>query len=286
MDAAPPEPDGLLAALASLADCTRAEGYACIAARRERGARSVTIERPQLAILLQGRKVVRTATQALTFAPGDAFLVTRACRIDAINVPDARTGRYLTIVIPLCEEALAAARALWNEPLPAAGPELARLPAIDHARTLLDWRRALADGRYTEARPALAALVVTLCRQGHGSLLLPPVPSLAETVRKRVAADPARDWRSRDLEDQLGLSGATLRRRLAAERTSLRTLVAEARLAHAMTLLYTTTLPLKTVAARVGYRSVRSLAARFRTRYGFDPGEIGNAGTAPGNDAR
>ncbi|UNK42637.1 helix-turn-helix domain-containing protein [Luteimonas sp. S4-F44] len=286
MDAAPPDPDGLLPALASLADCAHAEGYTCIAARREHGARSVAIDRPQLAIVLQGRKVVRTATQVLAFTPGDAFLVTRACRIDVVNVPDARTGRYLSVVIPLCEEALAAARELWNEPLPAAGQALARMPAIDHARTLLDWRRALADGRYTEARLALAALIVTLCRHGHGSLLLPPVPSLAEKVRERVTTDPARDWRSRDLEDQLGLSGATLRRRLAAERTSLRTLVAEARLAHAMTLLYTTTLPLKTVAARVGYRSVRSLAARFRARYGFDPGDIGNAGTAPGNDAR
>ena len=60
----------LLATLASLVDCQRADGYACITARREHGASSVEIPQPQFAILLQGRKQVRTAQQSLEFAPG------------------------------------------------------------------------------------------------------------------------------------------------------------------------------------------------------------------------
>ncbi|MBB5875271.1 helix-turn-helix domain-containing protein [Xanthomonas sp. 3498] len=270
-------PDALLLArLASLADCAQAEGYACISARREHGARSVEIPRPQLAILLQGRKQVRTATQTLAFVPGDLFLVTRRCRIDVVNIPDPNSGVYLSVLVPLCEEALSAARVLWNEPLPAAGAELARLRAEDVGGTLLQWRQALQDGRYTEARLALAALVVALCRRGHGGLLLPPAPSVAAQVRDLVAAQPQRAWRSRDIEDSLGLSGATLRRHLAGEGTSLRELLADARLAHAMQLLYTTRWPLKTVAAHAGYRSVRSFSQRFQQRYGLDPSSIGN----------
>ncbi|MXV06989.1 MULTISPECIES: helix-turn-helix transcriptional regulator [unclassified Xanthomonas] len=270
-------PDALLLArLASLADCAQAEGYACISARREHGARSVEIPRPQLAILLQGRKQVRTATQTLAFVPGDLFLVTRRCRIDVVNIPDPNSGVYLSVLVPLCEEALSAARVLWNEPLPAAGAELARLRAEDVGGTLLQWRQALQDGRYTEARLALAALVVALCRRGHGGLLLPPAPSVAAQVRDLVAAQPQRAWRSRDIEDSLGLSGATLRRHLASEGTSLRELLADARLAHAMQLLYTTRWPLKTVAAHAGYRSVRSFSQRFQQRYGLDPASIGN----------
>ncbi|WP_448130820.1 helix-turn-helix domain-containing protein [Stenotrophomonas rhizophila] len=267
----------LLATLASLADCQRADGYACITARREHGASSVEIPQPQFAILLQGRKQVRTAQQSLEFAPGDLFLITRRCRIDVVNIPDPHSGLYLSAIVPMCAEALTAARALWNEPLPEAGDALARLPLAEHGATLVQWRQALEHGRYTEARLALASLAVAFCRRGHGSLLVPPEPSLGERIRDLIAAQPERDWQSRDFEAQLGLSGATLRRRLASEQSSVRELITDARLAHAMGLLYTTRLPLKTVAARVGYRSLGSFSKRFVERYGLEPAAIGNS---------
>lgn len=267
----------LLATMASLADCQRADGYACITARREHGASSVEIPQPQFAILLQGRKQVRTAQQSLEFAPGDLFLITRRCRIDVVNIPDPHSGLYLSAIVPMCAEALTAARALWNEPLPEAGDALARLPLAEHGATLLQWRQALEHGHYTEARLALASLAVAFCRRGHGSLLIPPEPSLGERIRDLIAAQPERDWQSRDFEAQLGLSGATLRRRLASEHSSVRELITDARLAHAMGLLYTTRLPLKTVAARVGYRSLGSFNKRFAERYGLEPAAIGNS---------
>jgi len=267
----------LLARLASLADCQRADGYACITARREHGASSVDIPQPQFAILLQGRKQVRTAQQSLEFAPGDLFLITRRCRIDVVNIPDPHSGLYLSAIVPLCAEALTAARALWNEPLPDAGDALARLPLAEHGATLLQWRQALEQGHYTEARLALAGLAVAFCRRGHGSLLIPPEPSVGDRIRDLIAAQPERDWQSRDFEAQLGLSGATLRRRLASEHSSVRELITDARLAHAMGLLYTTRLPLKTVAARVGYRSLGSFNKRFAERYGLEPAAIGNS---------
>ncbi len=263
--------------MASLADCQRADGYACITARREHGASSVEIPQPQFAILLQGRKQVRTAQQSLEFAPGDLFLITRRCRIDVVNIPDPHSGLYLSAIVPLCAEALTAARALWNEPLPDAGDALARLPLADHGATLLQWRQALEQGHYTEARLALAGLAVAFCRRGHGSLLIPPEPSVADRIRDLIAAQPERDWQSRDFEAQLGLSGATLRRRLASEQSSVRELITDARLAHATSLLYTTRLPLKTVAARVGYRSLGSFNKRFAERYGLEPAAIGNS---------
>jgi AraC-like DNA-binding protein len=273
----PVTPDPLLAEMASLADCQRAGGYACITARREHGAQSVDIPQPQFAILLQGRKQVRTAHQTLQLVPGDLFLITRRCRIDVVNTPDPQSGLYLSAIVPLCAEALSAARVLWNEPLPEAGDALARLSLHDHADTLRQWRQALEHAQYTEARLALASLVLAFCRRGHGSLLVPPEPSLGERIRDLIAAQPERDWQSRDFEDQLGLSGATLRRRLASEQSSVRELIADARLAHAMNLLYTTQLPLKTVAARVGYRSPGSFSKRFAARYGLEPTAIGNS---------
>ncbi|KRG65012.1 transcriptional regulator [Stenotrophomonas humi] len=277
MSRQPPANAALLAQMATLADCQRADGYACITARREHGASSVEIPQPQFAILLQGRKQVRTAQQSLELAPGDIFLVSRRCRIDVVNIPDPHSGLYLSAIVPFCAEALSAARTLWNEPLPDAGAALAQLALADHGATLLQWRQALESGNYIEARLALAALALAFCRRGHGSLLIPPEPGLGERIRDLVAAQPERDWQSRDFEQQLGLSGATLRRRLASERLGLRELISDARLAHAMQLLYTTQLPLKTVAARVGYRSLGSFNKRFSTRYGLEPAAIGNS---------
>lgn len=272
-----PATAALLAQLATLADCQRADGYACVTARREHGASSVEIPQPQFAILLQGRKQVRTAQQSLELAPGDIFLISRRCRIDVVNIPDPQSGMYLSAIVPFCAEALSAARTLWNEPLPDAGDALAQLALAEYGTTLLQWRQALEAGHYTEARLALAALAVAFCRRGHGSLLIPPEPGLGERIRDLVAAQPERDWQSRDFEQHLGLSGATLRRRLASEQLGLRELISDARLAHAMQLLYTTQLPLKTVAARVGYRSLRSFNKRFSTRYGLEPAAIGNS---------
>ncbi|MCL7715064.1 helix-turn-helix domain-containing protein [Stenotrophomonas mori] len=277
METGPQPAAALLAQLATLADCPRAEGYACVTARREHGASSVEIPHPQFAILLQGRKRASVAGKRLELAPGDLFLVTRRCRIDVVNLPDPHTGLYLSAIVPLCSEVLAAARALWSGPLPGPGDTLTRLPLAAHGTPLLHWRQALERGDYTGARLALAALTVAFCNQGQGGLLVPPAPSLGDRIRDLVAAHPDRAWQSRDFEAHLGLSGATLRRRLAAEGAPLRTLVGDARLAHAMQLLYTSRLPLKTVAARAGYRSLSSFNRRFAERYGMDPSAIGNS---------
>ena len=193
-----------------------------------------------------------------------------------VNVPDPDSGLYLSAIVPLCAEVLAATRSLWSGPLPDAGDPLARLSLAAHGTELLQWRQALEHGDYTAARLALATMTVAFCASGHGSLLVAPEPGLGERIRDLVAAQPGRSWQSRDFEQHLGISGATLRRRLASERLGLRELIGDARLAQAMQLLYTTRLPLKTVAARVGYRSLSSFSRRFCERYGMDPSAIGN----------
>ncbi|HEY0334810.1 MAG TPA: helix-turn-helix domain-containing protein [Stenotrophomonas sp.] len=278
MDAATFATDDLLAQLSQLSECERAEGFACVRATREHRVSAVQFTHPQLAIVLRGHKQVRHGAQQLHLAPGDLLLVTQPCRADVVNCPAADGQHsYLSTIVPLCEEVLAAARTLWREPLPAAGQAVAQLPLSGFRDELVQWMRALRLGHYAEARLALAALVVGMCRRGHGALLLPPQPSLASEVRTLLATHPERDWRSRDLEQTFAISGATLRRRLASERTQLRELLVEARLSHAMQLLYTTRLPLKTIAARAGYRSVASFSQRFQARYGLEPGAIGNA---------
>lgn len=126
---------------------------------------------------------------------------------------------------------------------------------------------------------AMLAVVMELCRRGYDALLLPPPPSVTARLREMVMAQPALEWKSAHFEDALAVSSATLRRRLSAEGTTLRDVITSARLACALELLYTTRWPIKTVAAKVGYRSASSFVRRFSERYGMEPARIGNAAT-------
>ncbi len=126
-------------------------------------------------------------------------------------------------------------------------------------------------------RHALTGLVLHLYHQGHHALLQPPRLRLADRVCELISVDPAREWRSASGEAELAISSASLRRQLAMENTSLRDILAEARLSQALFLLQTIRLPVKTVALRSGYRSVSSFVRRFHFRYGVDPSRVSNA---------
>lgn len=99
-------------------------------------------------------------------------------------------------------------------------------------------------------------------------------PGVAERVRLILASAPERTWRAEQLAMQLAMSVATLRRKLAAENTSFRSVLEEVRLTHALTLIQTTTQPLKRIAEDCGYLSASRFATRFRTRFGTLPSQL------------
>jgi len=263
------------------ADNVLSKEYACICATREHGVRSADIDKPTFGVVLRGRKRLQgMGDSAVSLIAGDMFLVTRPCQLDAFNWPD-ENGLYLTITIPICDEVIDAARMLWAQPAAQGGPPVVGLPAQRMTAQLMAWADSLTSGAYGPARAALADMVVQLCAMGHTAVLAPPPPTFTAQIRSLVVAEPERAWRSRDFEDELGLSGATLRRRLAAEGRSLIDVVTDARLACAMQLLYTTRWPVKTVAARVGYQSAPTFVRRFAQRYGLEPSQIGNGNSEP-----
>lgn len=266
----------LMAQLEALADCPLAGECLHIKAQLPHTVKSVRVERPIFGLVLHGAKRLSTTRQTVQLQAGDVFLVTGRCHIDAHNAPDPVSQRYLAITLNLCDEVLHAARILWAQPLRSDDTQLIALPAGSLADALHAWSSALLQGHYEQARAALVQMVIWLCRQGHHALLAPPPPRLADSVRQLIAAAPARPWLSRDVEAALHLSGASLRRHLAAEGTSLSQVLRDARMGHALELLYTTALPIKAVAARAGYQSVQSFSRQFESRYQLRPADIGN----------
>lgn len=265
-----------LARLLRMVDVGDGSAFACITARREHGVKSVDVERTQLAIVLRGTKSVRCGQQQLDYKPGDLFVMTAGCRLDVTNRPDPIDSCYLTVAIPLCEEVLTAARLLWGLPIQQTAPAISKVPLDRFTTEILAWADAIDERHEAAARLALTSLTVRLCRLGHATVLIPPAPSVKARVRALVSRHPGRDWRSADFEQELGMSGATLRRRLAEEHTCLRDVISDVRLACALELLYTTRWPVKTVADKVGYQSASSFVSRFKHRYGLEPSQIGN----------
>ena len=91
-----------LMASESVADCIT------VKARVEHGVRSRTSCSPRLAVLLEGEKDVRCPDGEWVLRPGLLNVMCAGARLDVVNRPDPATGRYLTLLVPLCEEVLAA----------------------------------------------------------------------------------------------------------------------------------------------------------------------------------
>ncbi len=238
----------------------------CVRSRSQHQLNAMDIDSGLLAIPLQGLKRIRDGDDWSTFVPGEMILIPNARKVDMQNIPDERAGNYVAIGVALCKEAVTAARGLL--PLQLHGKSepggIGRVRVEDLAQELLDWCDAMTDGDEVRARYVLVGILLKLHAWGHTGVLAEPVVTLAARIRIMIAANP-----------ELAMSGATLRRHLAEEGTSLRAVLIDARLSYALALLLTTRLPVKSVAARVGYASASSFVKRFTERYGVEPSRVG-----------
>jgi AraC-like DNA-binding protein len=157
-------------------------------------------------------------------------------------------------------------------------------PLKDAATFTPDWAmeealrrlcRTLADPGATSPllRHLFGEIVIRL--EAHGFNLTPGNPtSLQDRVRALVGNDVSGDWSASRMTAALGMSEASLRRKLAASGSSLSEIITDVRMTRALALLQTTELPINQVALDVGYGSASKFAARFRQRFGLSPREI------------
>lgn len=121
------------------------------------------------------------------------------------------------------------------------------------------------------ARQRLLEVLHWLLEDGI-ALRIPTAGSrVADRVRAMITPQLDADWTSKRVAVELALSEATLRRRLAAEGTTLTELLIDARMSTALTMLQATTHPVVDIALSVGYESPSRFAVRFRQRFGFAP---------------
>ena len=280
LEPATPLSSRLLAALESADDAglfvtARAGNAYCL--------RSIRTSSSFFSVVLKGRKRIHHGENRFEIIPGHAAVIAAGCCIDVENIPDPESGEYLAALIVLPEEVLMITRTLLGAQTGGvAAQTTADLPcSIVTLELIAAELGRCADYSIASDRPrfhhALSGLLLKLHELGITAFLQPMRPRLADSISSLLATEPAREWRSMDVEERLAMSGATLRRQLAAEQTSLRQILSETRLGQALQLLQSTRLPVKTVAARSGYRSVSSFVRRFHERYGVEPSRVANA---------
>ncbi|WP_118185843.1 helix-turn-helix transcriptional regulator [Paraburkholderia phosphatilytica] len=227
-----------------------------------------------LSFPLLGHFKYRERDSWLNVRPGQILVVPNARSIDIEYIPDREKGEFVALSVVLMNEQLEAARLLLAAPPPTEVGKIAAIPVASLLDPLTRWTRAMYDGQRALSLHAMVEAVLCLYESGYTAILHPRAPSTAMTIRKLVTKDPSHRWNSSEIEGLTGLSGPTLRRRMAEESTTLRAVIADARVSEALRLLMTSRLPVKTVAARVGYNSVTSFSRQFFERYGIEPSQF------------
>ncbi|SAV16692.1 helix-turn-helix transcriptional regulator [Klebsiella pneumoniae] len=243
----------------------------CLRAEQTHQVKKFEVEGATLSFPLEGEFRYREMDEWQQVHPGELLIIPNARSIDIEYTPSRHSGEFVALSVVLSEEQLEAARLLLAAPPPKGTGSIAAIPVSSLLSPLSRWTSAMREGKRSLSLHAMVEVVLCLYDMGHHALLRSRQPSLAMKIRQMVSEKPAHHWSAAEIEEQLGMSGPTLRRHLASESTSLRAVVADARIAEGLRLLMTTTLPVKTIAGRVGYTSVASFSRQFSERYGTEP---------------
>ncbi|HET6157892.1 MAG TPA: AraC family transcriptional regulator [Dongiaceae bacterium] len=235
-------------------------------ARRREVFASLLIDQPVLVAVISGAKRVQWNGRDQLFGPGSLVLFPAVVPLDVANELQPG-GQYQALCITLERDLLQ----LFSATYPSLTQPMGRTdrveiavpnePAITNA-FLHAFAALLEPARYGRVVIAhrLLEVLLALASSGQGRWLWSPLgEDIAGRVRRLLLLDPGRDWSVALVAKQLGLSLATLGRRLRAGSTSLRRILEEVRMAEARRLLLETGEPVGTIARRCGYES----ASRF-----------------------
>jgi AraC-like DNA-binding protein len=235
----------------------------------------VTMSGPVLIIVRYGHKQLLTPGFECVLGPGDAVAIAQNQVFDIINTPGPE-GQYRADWLAWDAALISdfASRDAHGAVIKTA-LNLGRLPPefAKSVETALDAIRQPDEVPIPVAIHRLKEVLAWIQARGARFELQEPT-STSALVRRSIQASPDATWTAPAVVAKTAMSEATLRRRLAAEGTTLGELIADTRMSLAMQLLQSTHLPISRIALEVGYESASRFAIRFRRRFGFSPSAI------------
>lgn len=228
---------------------------------------------PGVVLVQKGQKIILDQGIEMKARVGGLVLIPEGVTTDIVNEPDGPHG-YQALALQFAPNLIAELAVHNGRPvqdvkvlhnMPAAFEE-AYCKAVEAIRSGPLLPDSIAASRVSEVLLWLATL-------GHR---FAPIanPGPIDRLRRIITSDPAYSWRAPDLARAIGMSEASLRRKLAATGTSFSELLADIRMTTALTLLQTTEKSVTQIALDVGYDSASRFTARFRARFEFAPSEI------------
>jgi AraC-like DNA-binding protein len=235
----------------------------------------LVLDNPTVVFVRRGQKWFRGGGAEFVVETGQAIAIADGQPFDVINRP-AADGIYEAECLYCNPEIVAEFTASrLNRKFIAGGhlvskPEPPFYESFDRAVEAIVARDPLpCDVAVQRLRELLAWL-----RHQGGVFRTAQARTVAGRVRALLSADPREDWMAPEVARRLGMSEATLRRRLASENPSLTKLLVDIRMCSALSLLQATDRPIAQIAYDVGYESPSRFAARFRQRFGHPPTDV------------
>ena len=240
----------------------------------------VAVHEPTLILVQRGRKKLRWAGRELPVETGETVALAGGQTFDVLNEPDA-DGLYQAQWIAFDQGVIERFAVQYGAEAKAVR-DAEKLPSYEKiALSFAHAAEMLADCGVPQnvAETALHTLLAWLQHGGMGFTVYQRI-GLIRQIRKMIAADTGFVWTAAEAAQRLNCSEATLRRRLALENTSFRSLLIDVRMMRVLTLLQVTDWPVATIADAVGYESASRFAARFKERFGFTPSAVRDGETA------
>ncbi|EWY37836.1 hypothetical protein N825_09650 [Skermanella stibiiresistens SB22] len=239
--------------------------------------REVPVLKHCLVAVLDGEKHIQwegEGGKGTSVVPSGWFVALRAGeRPNIANLPDPAGRAYRAFAMVFDRETL-------TVPHPVAGRKagaghVVLEPGADLTQSFIHAVGGLLSPRLSVevARHRMAEVVLALAERGVGWSAADAEGPI-QKIRLMIAARPELPWTAADAARLLEVSEATLRRRLAAEGTCFREILAERRLSHGLALLQTSRAGIVEVAHACGYDSPSRFSSRFRERFGMPPSEV------------
>lgn len=236
-------------------------------------------EKPVLIIVRRGRKLIRSGGEEHVIEAGSALALAEGLTFDVVNTPDKKSGLYEADWLAFAPELtrrfaegnISSHRIRCAHVFRTPGPAFE--DAFKHAQT------GILREQEVPKNAAVARIMEVLEWLYHcgGHFAEDRKSTTSRLVRLKLASDLAANWTTPLMAKRLGLSEATLRRRLAKEGSSFNDLLVEARMVRALTFLQSSDLPVGQIALEVGYESPSRFSARFKERFGYSPSAVRTA---------
>lgn len=245
-----------------------------IMSRNEVSFLSLVTSESSMFLIREGLMTVEAKDMIWEARPGEFILLQAGIPLNITHQPSDRgihqsTGLFWARKV--IAEMAPPAEACLKEPAHVLGERDRRFhESFDSACRALsgteDLPPAVAAGRIREV-----LIWLSLC-----SIFFLPVENktLSFRLRSLLELDPGADWTEGQASAALGQSPATLRRRLAAENTSFREILTDARMLYALRLLHSTDQSVGNIARDSGYHCPSRFTKRFRQRFGFHPSSL------------